>query len=481
MFLSASGRDQLAEDSRGAGMRATLAAALLIVPWRPAGSGSFSDRVPPEDAQRVAPVATDDGLRLVFDGASVVGSSIDGYTLRNVSSAAEPGGFRVRSYTSPSPPSAELLSNPNFTTAGADHHASDWVGVGGGYRRELSDDGTAAIVLHNAQTNLTAAAAQDVLLSPELWRSQSSTSGQAVLRLSGWAAAEGLRSQGTCADEGSCRLHDEFSISATLILTSPGGAQHSTVLAAASFQSGSHEPEYSFAVLELPPARPGLRDARNVGSDTPGGISADNGVVSARLRVVLTLKGYSGTVKFTNVSLVRMPWAHFITGSDNGSGLHRLNASAIRLAAVTPQLQVEDTIAGVPPLALDATVRGLAGHIRIDGQVTLLDAPAAALRSAAGDDHALTIQFVVPVEIDEKTECLQLGVDAHSTVSVPSLRCHTGSEPRHALPDSGLLHGRRQRGYYDGAGEEGTVEGEDMVPPLPSGAYSHSVARTQRE
>ena len=463
-------------------MRATLAlemvAALLIVPWRSAGSGTTGGRVPHEDAQGAAAVATDDGLRLVFDGANLVGSSIDGHTLRNVSSAAAPGGFRVRSYTSPSPPNAELLSNPNFTADGVDHHASGWVGVGGGYRRELSSDGTAAIVLHNSQTNLTAGAAQDVLLSPERWRSPSSTSGPAVLRLSGWAAAEGLRSQGTCADEGSCRLHDAFSVSATLTFTTRSGAQHSTVLTAASFQSGSHEPEYSFAVLELPPAPSGLRGSKDAGPDTPGSVPADNGVVNATLRVVLALNGYSGTVKFTNVSLVRMPWTHFITDSGNSSGLKRLNASTVRLAAVTPPLEIGDTVATVPPLALDATVCALAGHIRIDGQVTLLDAPAVALRSAAGDDHALTIQFVVPVDIDEQTECWQLGVDAHTTVSVPSLGCHTRGEASDALPDSGLLHGRRQRGYYDGAGEEGTVEGEDMVPPLPSGAYRHLVAGT---
>ena len=111
-----------------------------------------------------------------------------------------------------------------------------------------------------------------------------------------------------------------------------------------------------------------------------------------------------------------------------------------------------------------------ARHIRIDGQVTLRDAPAAELRSAAGDDHALTIQFVVPVEIDDKTECWQLGVDAHTAVGVPSHGCFNRSGVSERHPDRGTLHGRRQRGYYDGGGEEGTVEGEDMVPPLPSGA-----------
>ena len=193
---------------------------------------------------------------------------------------------------------------------------------------------------------------------------------------------------------------------------------------AASFQSGSHEAEHSFAVLDLPPEN----------------------VAKASLRVVLALNGYAGTVRFANVSLVRMPWTRFVTGGAGGVGLTRVNASAIHVDAVTQSPEIDGNAAAVPPLALDATVSARARHIRIDGLVTLRDAPAAELRSAAGDDHALTIQFVVPVEIDDKTECWQLGVDAHTAVGVPSHGCYNRSGVSERHPGRGMLHGRRQRG-----------------------------------
>lgn len=459
-------------------MRAALAvrmtAALLLPACFGPSAGSPSDILRTDGA--TASVATDDGLRLTFDGARLVGAAVDGHSLRNSSSTAEPGGFRVRSYTSPSPPGAELLANPTFASPGeTEKTASDWVGVGGGYRRQIQDDGTPSIVLHNAQTNLSAGAAQDVALSDELWRPQSGTE-PIVLRLSGWAAAEGLRSQGTCADDGSCRLHDAFSVSATLTYTATDGTRQRTVLPAASFQSGSHEPEHSFAVLELPPILAELPDSQHATSDVSGGAVTGRNAANASLRVVIALNGYAGTVMFTNVSLVRMPWSHFVMGGVDGGGLTRLNASAIHVEAVTQPLGINGLAAAVPPLALDAIVSARASHIRIDGKVMLRHAPATELQSAAGDDHALTIQFVVPVEIDDKTECWQLGIDAHTALTVPSQRrCNnTGATEEH--PGRGMLHGRRQRGYYDGAGEEGTVEGEDMVPPLPSGASTKHMA-----
>eukprot|EP01043_Picozoa_sp_COSAG02_P045843 COSAG02_NODE_4232_length_5607_cov_1.383805_1_plen_501_part_00 len=427
--------------------------------------------------QNTSTVCTADGLRLAFDGAKLVGTSIGGRTLRNSNSTASPGGFRVRSYTSLAPSKAEPLSNSNFNIPGeTDALARDWTSVGGGYRRQLQMDKTAAIVLRNDRTNLSAGAAQDVLLSREVWGSRNGTLGPVALRLSGWAAADNLRSDGTCADEGSCRLHDAFGLSATLTFIATDGAKRSISLPTASFQSGSHMPEYSFAVLEIPSLSRVQRDSQYNGTKPSANIIAESEVVNASLRVVLMLKGYAGTVTFTNISLVRMPWTDFVN-VEGGKALTRLNSSALRINAVTQPSSIEDNVAAVPPLALNATISARERHIRIDGKVTLLDAPIAALQSAAVDDHALTIQFSIPVDIDEKKECWKLGIDADTITGIPHDKCQVGSEAINEYGGRGLLHGRRQRGYYDGAGEEGTVEGEVMVPPLPSGMRDRCVSK----
>ena len=84
-----------------------------------------------------------------------------------------------------------------------------WGGGGGGYAREGR---TGAILIRNRKTNATSAAVQTVHLDPA-----AATGAGRTLRLSGWASAAGLKSKGTCADEGSCTLSDTFGLAATLV------------------------------------------------------------------------------------------------------------------------------------------------------------------------------------------------------------------------------------------------------------------------
>ena len=62
----------------------------------------------------------------------------------------------------------------------------------------------------------------------------------------------------------------------------------------------------------------------------------------------------------------------------------------------------------------------------------------------------VTVRFAVPVAATGWS----LGLDADTSTVVNGSGVSAG--------------GRSSRGYYDGAGEEGTVEGEVMVPPFAS-------------
>jgi hypothetical protein len=468
-------------------------AALDNTPSAPGIVASIAAPAGPEDAEVVS-VSTADGLGLRWRGSQLSGASVGGHALSGGAGAGDGGGFQVRSYTSPSPPEAELLLNPRFTQAGGGGGARGWAGVGGGYSREpiggAGQGAQAVLTLHNARTNTTSGATQLVDLPTSLWQ-RPAGAGATVLRLSGWASAHGLRSAGTCADQGSCRLHDAFGLNATLTYyysgrhdgQQPGhGHGHSVSLPAASFQSGSHDPEYAFAVLRLPPAPPA----------PPPPWALQGTVQRAVLRVTLLLRGYAGNVSFANVSLVPLPWSDFSVAAQ----ATRLNQTALRITGGTaaptlppregppPPPAAAPAGAGVPPLRIDAVVAAHARHVRIDGTLQLL--PAAARgggaeqrRSAAGQDHALTLRFGVPIGLAAAAgaaggggggHCV-VGLDPRTAVSVPAAGGELAAGGGGGGGGGGVIHARRQRGYYDGAGQEGTTEGEIMVPPLPSDWY----------
>jgi hypothetical protein len=376
-----------------AALAAALAAALLLL--SPA-------------AGEPAELQTADGLRLVFgSNADLSAASIDDHPLAPTGVGG--GGFSVRSYTAPT--RTELLHDPDFSAG------TGWIEVGGGFRRNTSG----GITLHNAVTNVTSAAQQRVVLPSSVSRSALS------LRLSGWAATDGLVSNGTCADDGGCRLHDTFGLSCA-VEYSDGSVLGPPLLAPAVFQSGAHGPQYSFTSLDIPP-------------------NAASGATIVALLISAELRGYAGTATFHNASLTLFPQIPFEAAGPTGA-LRKLNSSALALTATTP--------ASSPlSLALDATLVALPTHVRVDGRVALAKSQPGESEpeSAAGDDHAITLRFAVPV--DGTGWLLGLDADTSSTVNA------TGS----------AAGGRRSRGYYDGAGEEGTTEGEVMVPPFASDWY----------
>ena len=155
-------------------------------------------------APSLAPAAgyslrTGDGLLLHFaDDAAITSAAVDGHRL--VSAAN--GGFSVRSYTSPTKPGDELLQEPSLSGV---HLPQVWAPFGTGYA--TPGDG---IVIHNRINNVTAGAVQRVVLPPSIAAAAAKI--PLSLRLSGWASTEGLASNGTCADEGSCRLNDNFGL-----------------------------------------------------------------------------------------------------------------------------------------------------------------------------------------------------------------------------------------------------------------------------
>ena len=270
-----------------------------------------------------ASVRTADGLELRFDGAgAVAGAAIGGRSLPG----SGLGGFSVRSYTAPTAPGAELLSDPRFETQ------SGWTPSGGGFRRE----GGAGIVVHNAVTNVSSAAVHRLALPASA--AASAARGPLALRLSGWASSDGLVSNGTCADDGNCRLHDVFGLTCT-VEYSDGSSVGPPLLAPAAFQSGAHAAQFSFASLELPPPPPGS-------------------TITA-LQISAELRGYAGTARFHNASLALFPAVPIeATGSD---ALRKLNGSSLAISAAAPP-------SSLLPLRLNATVAAHAAHIRVDGK-----------------------------------------------------------------------------------------------------------------
>ena len=157
-------------------------------------------------------VTTGDGLQLQFTNTGALkAAAVRGQPLAPPAAADSLAGFSVRSYTAASDPVAELLSNPAFSRmdGASGGGAAGWGGGGGGYAREGR---TGAILIRNRKTNATSAAVQTVHLDPA-----AATGAGRTLRLSGWASAAGLKSKGTCADEGSCTLSDTFGLAATLV------------------------------------------------------------------------------------------------------------------------------------------------------------------------------------------------------------------------------------------------------------------------
>ena len=162
--------------------------------------GSSQEPGPAEEEKPIS-LATADGLRLSFTGAALSAATIDGAPLAPSPSSGGGGGFAVRSYTAPTEAGAELLKSPLF-----DRPHGTWAPTGGGYQLAPANGG---IVVTNEKTNASSAATQRVALAP--------TAGPLTLRLSGWASTDGLRSNGTCADDGACRLHDTFGLTCSVL------------------------------------------------------------------------------------------------------------------------------------------------------------------------------------------------------------------------------------------------------------------------
>jgi hypothetical protein len=149
----------------------------------------------------------------------------------------------------------------------------------------------------------------------------------------------------------------------------------------------------------------------------------------------MELRGYAGTVTFHNASLSLFPQVAFEAAGPNA--LRKINSSALALTAATAPTSPL-------PLALDATIVAHPTHVRVDGRVSLAAVAAAdgdssrisLPESAAGDDHAVTVRFSVPVDGAGWT----LGLDADTSSVINASGLPAG--------------GRRSRGYYDGAGEE---------------------------
>jgi hypothetical protein len=415
-------------------------------------------------------VTTGDGLSFTFGGrgalksAAVRGRPLAPPAAANGRRQATAAGFSYRSYTAPSVAAAEMLQNPTFSKlGGSPRAAADWAPSGGGYTLEGG-----ALVLSNHKTNTTSMATQTVPLP---------TGGLAAaagaLRLTGWASAERLQSDGTCADEGSCVLSDTFGLVATLVFAD-GSRRRSPLTAraarggnlgdlpppnpgrpVATFLSGTHGPQYSFAVVDLVPLAPEEEEA--------AGASGGAGVVHVvtAVEIGLVLAGYAGTVRFHNCSLVPFPATSFAASIATASTT-AINATAISIASLLPATSPRSRFGGSGvaglPLQLQATVAAHPRHLRIDGRIALLDGGDADGESSSPRDEAVTVSFGVPVGPAATPTGWSVGTSPDESSAL-------------AAAATAPIFGHRDRGYYDGRGEEGTVEGMDMAPPFASDWY----------
>ena len=379
------------------GLAVSLATNLLIT--RGATPGDTTQRV-----------RTGDGLSMGFEGSALASVAVGPVELRSATLPA--AGFSVRSYTA-QVAGSDLLANPSFAVPGQGHvEAKFWASAGSGYARDAS---THDLVLHNSAANSSSRAVQVYKLHRDaLNRYGEDGHGDVSFRLSGWASSAGLKSLGTCADEGSCRLHDRFGFSA-IARYSDGST---VALPLAAFQSEVHGPEYSFTAIDLPANR--------------------GGSLLHSLEISLELTGYQGTARIHNVSLTLFPLVPLLNGTST-----RVNATAIRIT---------NTMTHPLPLHFEATVAAHEAHVRIDGAASGVGPGCSAGVSAAGTDHALTIRFALPVASRDGRWFLGTAPDAAVALGA----------------STGVHAGRSTRGYYDGAGEEGTPEGMSMVPPFSS-------------